>query len=494
MMKGLQINRRQFLALSASSFGAAYLSQCAFGQSNSLPLKQKQAAQKTGLAEIFLDARYGPVNLAGQRAYLFSYNGQIPGPPIEAHPGDTVRIHLTNNLNELTNLHYHGLHVSPSGNADNFFLEVPPGETFTYEFTLPENHPAGTFWYHPHIHGLTAEQIFGGLAGLLIVRGDLDRIPEIQAAPEVFLVLQDFSLGQDGQMLPSAVMEQMMLGREGSLVTVNGRVNPTLSIPTGGLLRLRLLNASSSRFYRLSLQDHPLYLMATDGIALAGPVELQELLLTPGERAEVLVRGERPPGQYRLLNLPYNRGGMGMMGGGMMGGGMMGGTGMGRRRSGLGTGETAEVLATLAYQGKVSSLSLPEKLIPIETLPTPQAVRQFTLNAAPMAFTINGKTFDHHRIDTRVRLNTVEDWEIANPGMMMSMDHPFHIHTNSFQVISRNGIPEPYLAWKDTVLVRQGEVVRLRIPFRDFSGKTMYHCHIADHSDRGMMGVIVMEE
>lgn len=484
-------NRRQFLVLSASAFSAAYLVNRAVGQSNSLALKQKRSAQTPGLSEVFLNARYGPVNLAGRRAYLLSYNDQVPGPLIEAQAGDTVRVHLTNNLSEPTNLHYHGLHVPPGGNADNIFLKIPPKETFTYEFNLPKNHPAGTFFYHPHLHGLTAKQIFGGLGGWLIVRGELDQIPEIRAAQEAFLVLKDFALGTDGQILSPNHMEVMMQGREGPLVTVNGTINPALSISEGGLLRLHLLNASSSRFYRLALQDHPLYLIATDGGSLAELVELRELLLAPGERAEVLVRGERPPGQYRLLNLPYDRGGMGggMMGG-MMNSNMMGG--MMRRRSGANMEGVAETLATLTYTGKVNPLSLPQQLIPIEALPAPQTVRRFTLNSH-MWFTINDKRFDDNRVNTQVRLNTVEDWEIANPGTMMSMDHPFHLHTNSFQVISRNGRSETYLAWKDTVLVPAGEVVRIRIPFTDFPGKTVYHCHIGDHGDRGMMGVIEMQ-
>ncbi|MEA5499230.1 multicopper oxidase domain-containing protein [Limnoraphis robusta Tam1] len=114
------------------------------------------------------------------------YNGQIPGPRLEAKPGDTIRINFTNKLSQPTNLHYHGLHISPTGNADNVFLHIPPGESFTYEFTLAKNHPSGTFWYHPHLHGLVAEQLFGGLAGLLIVRGEFDEIPEIKAAQEQF--------------------------------------------------------------------------------------------------------------------------------------------------------------------------------------------------------------------------------------------------------------------------------------------------------------------
>lgn len=488
-------SRRRFLVtLGASTLGGFYLTRCvSSGQSQSLSTNTDHHTSVDGLLDVSLSATVSSVRLAEQQATLLTFNHQFPGPRLEAKPGDTVRIRFTNNLSEPTNLHYHGLHVSPNDKADNVFLEIPPGETITYEFGIPSHHPGGTFWYHPHRHGLVADQVWRGLAGLFIVRGELDQIPEIQAASEAFLVFKDFALGEDGQIRAPNRMEQRMQGREGPIVTVNGSVNPTLSIPQGGLLRLRLLNASPSRFYRLMLEDHPLYLIATDGGALGEPVELRELLLTPGERAEVLVRGEREPGQYRLLNLPYNRGGMMMGGGGMMDGGMM-------RRSPVNTPEDrSQTLATLTYRGQVSPLPIPQTLIPVEALPEPQTVRQITLShgMAPgqgMVFTINGKTFHHDRIDTQVRLDTVEDWEIANTGMMMmGFDHPFHLHTNMFQVISRNGAPEPYRAWKDTVLVPRNEIVRIRIPFKDFAGKAVYHCHILDHEDLGMMGVIEMQ-
>lgn len=441
---------------------------------------------RDGLLELDLEANSSPVNLGGQQAYLLSYNGQIPAPRLEAKPGDTVRIHFTNNLSQSTNLHYHGLHIPVTGNADNIFLNIEPGERFDYEFTIPQDHPAGTFWYHPHRHGLVAEQLFGGLAGLFIVRGELDEIPEVKAAKEEFLVLQDFALDENGRMLPSNQMSAMT-GREGQLMTINGRLNPKLSLPTNGLLRWRILNASPSRFYRLSLENHSFYLIATDGGALAEPVEIPELLLTPGQRAEVLVRGDRNPGQYRLLNLPYNRGGMGMMGGG----GMMNGRGMmGRDRE----RNAPRALATINYESLVQSLSIPTKLASISALPEPQQVKSFELNhgmnpGMGMTFLINGKAYNHDRLDTQVQLDTVEDWEIINTGMM---DHPFHVHNNAFQVISRNNRPESLLAWRDTVLVRRGETVRIRIPFRDFAGKTVYHCHILDHEDLGMMGNLMI--
>jgi FtsP/CotA-like multicopper oxidase with cupredoxin domain len=477
------MKRRQFITLSASTVGAVFLSRCAFGQSQAQLVAPESYASKDGLLDISLGANYGPASLADQQANLLNYNGRVPGPLLEARPGDTVRIRFTNNLPQPTNLHYHGLHISPTGTADNVFLKVPSGETFNYEFAIPKNHPAGTFWYHPHLHGLVAEQVSGGLAGLLVVRGELDELPEVAAAKEQFLVLQDFELTRGGDLVTPNPMERMT-GREGSLVTVNGGVNPSLSVRAGGLLRLRLLNASVSRFYRLSLEEHPFYLIATDGGAVERPVELKEILLTPGERVEVLVRGDREPGQYRLLNLPYDRGGM-MMGGGMMGGGMMGGR--------TGRGSSSGVLATLTYSDRASTpLPLPEKLLSVEQLPEPKRVRSFLLNhgMAPgmgMVFLINGRMFDHDRVDTSVQLNEVEDWELTNNGVM---DHPFHLHLDPFQVISRTGIlpVTPERAWKDTILVKTGETVRVRVPFRDFAGKTVYHCHILDHEDLGMMG------
>ncbi|MDJ0682419.1 MAG: multicopper oxidase family protein [Xenococcaceae cyanobacterium MO_167.B52] len=481
----VKFNRRQFISLSTVGVGAALVgnwlrrgtsSQLVTSRAiNSQPLYKSS----NGLLELDLEAREHPVNLSGKKAHLLTYNGQIPAPRLEAQPGDKVRIHFTNNLSQPTNLHYHGLHISPTGSADNVFLRINPGEKFNYEFDIAQTQPAGTFWYHPHLHGLVAEQLFGGLAGLFIVRGKEDEIPEIKAAKEEFLVLQDFSLDERGRPLSSMHMS-LMMGREGDLITVNGQVNPSFSLPAEGLLRLRILNASTSRFYRLMIEKHSFYQIATDGNTLNEPIEVRELLLTPGQRADVLVKADNQPGQYRLLNLPYDRGNMGMMGGRGM---------MGRNNR-----DVPKVLATVNYESAVEPLSLPTKLASISGLPEPLTVRRFELNhgmtpGVGMAFLINGEPYHSNLIHTQVQLDTVEDWEITNTGIM---DHPFHIHVNSFQIISRNGQPESLPAWRDTVLVRRGETVRIRIPFRDFAGKTVYHCHILDHEDLGMMGNLMI--
>lgn len=487
------LSRRQLLTLMAGTTGAVLLSQCG-GQSPLTGVEAIAQAVETsvdGLLQVSLEAVASQLNLAGQEIPIFTYNGQFPPPRLEASPGDRVRIDFHNRLDEPTNLHFHGLHIPPTGNADNTFLEVAPGGSQLYEFTIPEDHPAGTFFYHPHYHGWVAHQVLAGLGGLFVIRGDLDEIREVQQATEQFVILKDFAT--DFRDVSGGHMA-MMAGREGEFVTVNGEIRPRWTVPKGELLRLRFVNTSNARFYHLALDDRPFYLIATDGGAIAQPRERSELLLSPGERADVLVRGDEGAASVNLVNRPYNRS---RMGGGMMGNG--GGMGrMGRDRMGMGRmggreSDEAEVLATIAYDGEpVSGRSLPRQLRPVDALPEPSQTRRFVFNhgmarGQGMVFLINGKTFDGDRTDVQVQLGTVEDWEIVNEGMF---DHPFHIHTNPFQVISRNGQSEGDRAWKDVVLVKAGETVRIRTRFQDFPGQTMYHCHILDHEDQGMMGVV----
>ena len=465
------------------------LSQCSRSQPlssipSSGPIQFQTYKSEDGLLSLDLEAKAQSVQLGSRTANLLAYNGQVPGPLLEAKPGDKVQIRFTNQLNQPTNIHHHGLHIPPTGSGDNVLLEISPGQSHTYEYRIPENHPAGTFWYHPHKHGLVAEQLFGGLAGLFIIRGKLDEIPEVKAAKEEFLVLKDFALDDRGNIDNTGHMAAMT-GRAGGLLTASGQVNPAITIKKGGLLRLRLLNASPSRFFRLSLEDHPIHLIATDGGAISSPVKLSDVVLAPGERVEVLVQGNQAPGDYRLINQPFNPAQGGMIGG------TMGGSQSSNR---------AETVATLTYDGESNEMSLPSQLIAVEPLPEPQTTRQFTLNhgmgdgggmmGGGMVFMINGRSFDPSRIDTQVMLDTVEDWEITNTG---SMAHPFHVHTNKFQIISQNGQLAPYAAWRDVVSVSPGETARIRMSFRDYTGKTVYHCHVLDHEDRGMMGTLEIQ-
>ncbi|HVG83063.1 MAG TPA: multicopper oxidase family protein [Vicinamibacterales bacterium] len=417
------------------------------------------------------------VRLAGATARLYAFNQQVPGPLLELQAGDEVQLRLINRLNEPTNLHFHGLHVPPDGSADDVFREVPPGSDGEYRFHIPANHQAGLFWVHPHMHGFVARQVSLGLAAPCIIRGDLDSIPAVAAAREHILVLQDFDLDRSGRPVAPGTAA-MMTGREGSLVTVSGQRGPRYAIEQDGFLRLRVLNASASRFYRLALEQHPLHMIATDGGSLAAPETVDDLLLAPGQRADVLVQGARPPGVYRLQSLTYDRGGAGMMRGVTMG--------------------ATLTLATVAYDRRAEQpMSLPETLVPVEALPAGPVQRTFTLGGVAgtgmgpgmaMRFLINGREFDHMRIDDRVRLGRVEDWEYINDT---TMDHPMHVHTNAFQLVEGDGQAEP--AWRDVVIVRAGSRARIRTRFDDFAGKTVQHCHILDHEDLGMMSTLLIE-
>lgn len=457
----LQMTRRQFSWSALAAAGSA----------------RAMASDEPVVIE--LEAARNWVPLDGRLVELVAYNGQVPGPTMTLRAGQEVMIRLRNLLSEPTNLHFHGLHISPSPGADDVFLQIPPGELHEYRFTLPVDHPAGTFWYHPHVHGHTAEQVSGGLAGAILVHSEAEEALDLLRVPEQVILLQDFDLTNEGRLAQPSPME-LMAGREGSLVTAAGKTAAVLPITSGGSLRLRIINASSSRFYNLKLDEHPFMLIGVDGGLMPSPLEMETILLTPGERVDVIVRGNRSPGSYRLWNMPYSRtAGMGM------GGPMF--------RSG-GPFE----LAQINYEfGDQTSWQLPERLATIDPLPGNGKVRRFLLAQTMagmgmpgraqggMAFTINGRTFDMDRVDTQVQLGDVEDWEFVNNT---SMDHPMHVHTNPFQIVQSDGSATP--AWKDTVLVRAGRRMRVRTRFDDFTGLAVYHCHILDHEDMGMMGTL----
>ena len=257
-----------------------------------------------GLVEIDLDARPAHVMVDGRRGALWTYGGGFPGKLIRVREGETVRLRFTNRLPEVTNLHFHGLHVPPTGRADNSWLHVPPGETFAYEFEVPRG-GAGTYWYHPHAHGTLARQLWAGLSGPLVVDGPLEGMPELAAADERIVLLRDLALDEQGRPAPHRVMDWHE-GKQGDLVLANGAVRPVLRA-RAGTVRLRLINASNARYFRLALAPgEPLHLIATDGHYLEAPVAVPEVVLVPGERADVLVQagGVRP---LTLRDLPYDR-------------------------------------------------------------------------------------------------------------------------------------------------------------------------------------------
>ena len=433
-----------------------------------------------GRLQARLEAALGTHDVAGRKAQTMGYNGGVPGPTLRLRPGDTVRLDLVNRLAEVTNLHVHGLHVSPEGNGDNIFLAVEPGQTQRYEYRLPDDHPPGVYWYHPHHHGNVADQIFGGLYGAIVVE---DPAEELDVDRERVMVISDLTLDPGGSLVTPSTMEQMM-GREGELVVLNGQSAPRLKGRSGERERWRIVNACTSRYLALDLSGQEPRVVGRDVGRLAQDVALGDVVLTPGNRLDVVV--DLREGSSELLAQPVDRGGMM---GGMMGGG-------GPNTGGDGPVTLARVEVGSGGAGDRGGIPAAPSLRDLREAEVEQQ-RSITFQmgmgammgggGGPMSFTFDGQEFDADRIDQQVRLGTVEEWTIGNDS---PLDHPFHLHVWPMQLLEINGrqVAEPL--WLDVVNVPARSQVKVRVAFEDFGGKTVYHCHILDHEDRGMMGTV----
>jgi FtsP/CotA-like multicopper oxidase with cupredoxin domain len=421
-----------------------------------------------GLLSITLVAARG-ARIAGRDTRALGFNGGSPGPTLRVRPGDELAVRLVNQLEEPTNLHTHGLQVSPQGNSDNPFLHIAPGEAFDYRFAVGADHPPGTGWYHPHHHGLVADQLFGGLAGALLVDGG----PDVPVAADRVMLLSDITLDAAGRVVSPAPSERM-IGREGALVLVNGQYRPSIPSRPGTVERWRIINACVSRILDLRLDRHDLAHIALDGSYLAAPAPLDRLVLAPGNRSDVLVRPVRA-GSFPLWITPYPRGSM---------------PGMNAPVS-----TDPAVVATLTVTGAPVAaaplpLTLPAAVVPAGATGQERRIR-FAMGRGQggMRPTIDGLAFDPDRDDQQVRLGTVEEWTITNTGPFV---HPFHIHVWPFTVLATSDGQQPTGVPQDVVLVPPGGWVRIRIPFTRYPGRTVYHCHILDHEDAGMMATVVV--
>ena len=458
------------LLWTSSSSGTA---QVQLGRAFAEPPELRSA---NGLLQVELDVARGSVLIGGHTASALSFNGGIPGPTLRLKAGDRLGVTLHNGLDDPTNLHVHGLHVSPEGNGDNPFVMIEPGESFDYEYLLPADHPPGLYWYHPHLHGSAAGQVFGGLYGAIIVED-----PEsIAVARERVLVISDITLDGLGRIPAVSPMEQM-IGREGELLLANGEVKPRIAAHPGERERWRILNACVSRYLQLRLDGQRMQLLGVDSGRFGVPETVETILLEPGNRADLLVT--MVEGTAELATLPYDRGGPG----GMMGPGA-------RPRSGRAS------LATLTVAGA------PVPAAPdVPVLRAPRDLRSRAVTGrreltfamgmggmmggggSMMSFTINGREFDPERVDATVEAGSVEEWTLTNTS---PMDHPVHLHVWPMQVTESAGRGLDGAVWQDVVNVPARGQVRVRIAFDDFVGRSVYHCHILDHEDNGMMGVI----
>jgi FtsP/CotA-like multicopper oxidase with cupredoxin domain len=395
------------------------------------------------------------------------YNGRYVGPTLVLRPGDTLDLQLVNRLSEPTNLHFHGMHVSPTGLSDNVFRMVEPGQTARYVVKLPPDVDPGLYWYHSHNHPLSSEQVFGGLSGLIVVEGMLGLLPaNLRGIPDKTFALKDFQ-DHDGA-IPSKDAD-IHIGAPTNR-TVNGELDPRINIRPGETQLWRFANIGANIFYDLALDGHTFHVVAQDANPVWKVWATDHLLMPPGSRFEVLVQGAKA-GTYTLRTRAY-------------------GTGP------AGNQFPEATLATVVSSGRAQPPAvLPTSLVP-KTVPwgyladQPIARRRtatFSENAAGTRFFIDGRPFDMHRVDVRPLLGTTEEWTVRNTS---GEQHPFHIHQDDFQVMSVNGVPYDANGQQDTVnLPAHGEVV-IRDSFTQFTGEFVFHCHILNHEDNGMMATV----
>ena len=427
-------------------------------------------------------------------------SGSYLGPTLHLRQGQRVRVDFVNELDAESIVHWHGLAV-PEGQDGGPLLAVPPGGSYAYDFVV-ENRP-GTYWYHPHPHHRTGEQVYRGLAGLLVVHGD--EPAALSALPELALVLQDRTIGRDGTLRYATTQHDRMAGFVGDTLVTNGVAGLEVSVGRRAY-RLRLLNGANSATRHLRRSDGvPLLVVATDGNLLPSAQRVPALVLTPAQRGDVWIdfSGVAPGTRIELLAADtfVESGGMGGGMGAGMGGGMGGGTG---------AGSTALVLdhrvaATFVVDGtepvassEPSALGGPAGPDPAEAA-DPSAVTSFVLSTRMGTHLINDRQWDGRNVTAgeTVRAGTVVVWEFENRSPMA---HPMHVHGSAFRIVQRTWADRAAEgSWSviadavlddglhDTVLVWPGQRVRIAVRVAEHRGHFPYHCHILEHEDGGMM-------
>ena len=475
-----------------------------------------------------LDVQYtdpNTVSIGGCGVTLRTYGGRLVGPTLRAKPGDVLNILLSNKLPvetpdqvnqqfeqersnahlsvvpasfNTTNLHTHGLHVSPVGNSDNVLLALLPQTQFPYEIRVPASHPPGSFWYHAHTHGSTSIQVGSGMAGALILEDDASKIPpalrEANKGEKVMLfqtILYDTNgeLNQISALFPDP--SPCPTPNPGTWtcskrqITINGDLRPVITMRPGEVQRWRMIDTGFRASLAIRLEGHPLHEIALDGLYL-GRVDTwaagQTIELQPGYRSDVLVQASKTPGRYRLINGALTA-----------------------AQSLRAVAQAEEVLAIVDVQGDPVDMALPTsaEMAPLAPFPNLDlkakavGVQQVVFKLGQDVpgkrnyFQINYEAFDPNHT-RKVVLNTVDQWSLSTIGDPTAnngippLPHVFHIHVNPFQ-FERQGPSGPETVWKDTVLIPPQKQINVYTQYTDYIGAFVLHCHILDHEDLGMM-------
>ena len=437
--------------------------------------------------------------LAGISTATKGYNGDFLGPTVFVRAGEDIELNVTNNIGHTTTTHWHGMHV-PAVMDGGPHQPIDPGATWQARFRVMNR--AGTYWYHPHLHPpvsqgaifdpeSTGYQVYEGLAGMLIVEdetSDALPLPRSYGKDDIPLILQDRRFHPDGSFLHfpddfNAETDPAL--RKGDHFLVNGVEGAVLEVGAQ-VVRLRILNASNARVYNLRFDDdRTFHQIASDGGFLSNPVPMTRLILAPAERAELLIDLNNDEGNTLTLGSFNANNGTAFV--------------PTRLKDQWDTADFRLLEIKVGPASADAVKAIRSSLTPVSRIRESEAQnagnpRLFELGVNP--FQINGNRMDMSVINERIALGATEIWEISNPNRQA---HPFHIHGESFQILSRNGaVPaENELGWKDVVLTRPNETVRIIKRFNDFADPDlpyMYHCHILEHEDVGMMGRFVVED
>jgi FtsP/CotA-like multicopper oxidase with cupredoxin domain len=416
--------------------------------------------------EIELEARIQDVELVpGFKTPAWTYNGTVPGPMIRAKVGDRVIVHFKNSLPEATTIHWHGLRVPNDMDGAPGVTQppIPAGAEFRYEFDLRD---AGTYWYHPHTDSST--QVGRGLYGAFLIEDPAD--PKA-FGDDLVMILSDMGLNERGELQPADSGGNFgdLFGREGAVLLVNGKVRPTLKVRNGKQQRWRIINATRARYYNLRLRNHRFMRLGGDNGLAARSEDVYNLIVTPGERADAVFTPADPPGSSNVLRwVPTERG-----------------YGSTFNRA----SEDMLLIQTVA-DAPVTPEPIPTELRTIEPIDVSNAKhRTLDLTIAitsTVEMGVNGEPYWSAK-PLEIALGDTEVWRIVNNT---DFSHPFHLHGYFFQVQDDARVPE----WKDTVNVPSKSELTIAVRFDERPGAWMYHCHILDHAEAGMMGHLVVRD
>jgi FtsP/CotA-like multicopper oxidase with cupredoxin domain len=421
-----------------------------------------QIRSHRGVLKATLVAQEGDAMMAGKRvSRTMTYNGKFPGPTLRVHPGDRIELKLVNRMTESTNFHFHGLHVSPAGHADNVLRVMQPGSTSRIVVKIPHDHANGLFWYHPHRHGDVNSQVLRGLAGMISIEGGKEQVRKLEPFKQRLIGLNVTQFDPTGtSVIPSGDQNDAT-----ATTTVNGEVGQRIDMRPGQTEMWRIANMSNEGFYKLNLEGHRMWIVGQDGNPTKRAKRVRELIVAPGSRYEVLVKAGKA-GSYKFRQLTHS--------------------------DGFNSFPQQDLL-TLKIAGKQArDQAIPHEVKDFEDLSHAHVdvhrhwVLSFGTNPTFTA-DINGKVFDPKRVDTRARIGSVEEWTFIN---QTSQDHPMHLHTNDFQVMRVNGHRFHANGVYDNFILPRNGSVTIRFKPETYTGLAVFHCHILFHEDSGMMATI----